>query len=318
MRRTLPLAVACLLAGAAAQAQVAAPSIVPALPTFFESPGLATAEFVTLNPAAIQWGGPTRIGVSHSDSKRDESGSHRDFGAQAGGFRLVFQNTAIAAETSRFYDRERNRKQNFETSSGAVSFKPFDWLAVGGGLGNGRRDEVVPPTDNTRKTQVSSYGASVRIGEMFFVGAAAGMDQLDKTDRSTTPATKTEEARPFQIYGVGIRRGGPVTFHIEYYTVHREPYEFGTAKKEDVTAGVGVAELNWAGVLVGYRGFALESKDTGSKEKTTGAQYTLGWAPASGFAILAHLITADVKDDSSGTAVTIKKETRSASVVYQF
>ena len=81
-----------------ANAQVAVPPVNPAMPDIAAPPGQVQAGFVTLNPAATQWGAPSRVGLGIVQAETGGEGQKTvDFEGRYVGLRLVGEIFSVAA-----------------------------------------------------------------------------------------------------------------------------------------------------------------------------------------------------------------------------
>jgi len=304
--RTLLLTPWLLAALAApALAQVAAPSLLPVNP-FVDAASYYTAlDFVTLNPAAMQWGAPSRIGAAALEVTRDEgTGSDLNFAGEAYGARGVWERFSLAAEASSVKDDEASFDYTQDTTFYGLAAQPFGWLALGASQYEAKIDDGGNATTDT----IGAYGVSLRLSEMFFVGYTSGRETLDSYQLTE------KVSRDVRAFGVGFRRGGSFNVHAEYYSFYRAPYKINGGYRAKDQADVGVLELGLGSLVAGYRAFRYENKS--DSEKSDGQQVSLAWAPASGFTLGAHLATSTDKNaDGSKKA---DEEVRTISVGWQF
>ena len=262
-----------------AEAQVAVPTIIPVSPSLNGSP----AGFVTPNPAAMQWGAPSRIGLGAGNGEiKPDAGETTEYRATFGGARLVGQRLSIAGEAVSLRDRSGPRDFAIDTGAGAVAARPMSPLVIGVGYAN--QDDRQGLIESTQTSL--SGGASYRLGEWLYVGGALGQDKLaikDKTDPLQT--YRFDGDRPFWLAGAGIRYGGRVRIHPEYYMVDRDPFEENGTKFSEVKAQAGVAEIGLGPLALGFRAAHNEERSIGSHIKTDAQVYDVAWAPMLGLAI---------------------------------
>ncbi len=276
------LLAALLLAGAgSAQAQVAAPSLVP-------------FGFVTENPAVMQWGAPSRVGVAYGQFQQTLDppvGPALNDTLYSAGIRLVGNYLSAAVDgTHTETSGVASFTANSDTLNGALGVRLGPMVTFGVAQ-NSRTVKVTgDPSPESDQVDAPGIGVSVRLGEWFFLGAGEAREYLSQTVTGVTPGTLTTY-RDIEKYGIGIRTGTTVLMHLEYYYIGRTNYNdpilpntiFFSGKE---TQGVGVAEFIFGPILVGYR---QSHVDRNSGEPTTDLQVAdLGWAPRLGLSVTLH------------------------------
>lgn len=170
------LGLACWLGWAwPAAGQVAAPSLTP-------------FSFVTENPAAMQWGSPSRIGAGYSQGQsvtNPASPDHDNFSGQEGGARLVGSLFSLALDASQLQsdNKPNNNQSEFtNTARGALGVRLGKHVA----LGIGQADEQIQSPGASAPTRVTlqtpQYGVSLRLDEWFFLGGALGTESYKFED----------------------------------------------------------------------------------------------------------------------------------------
>jgi hypothetical protein len=300
-----------------AAAQVAAPSLVP-------------FTFTTENPAAIQWGGPSRIGIGAGQQQVTASSGFTDnpnYTASGAGVRLVGERFSVSADTVRF-DRVHKpatvptgETDNSEDDNGAIAAKLGSHLALG--LGHSvNEQQSAGAIQPTRIREITSQaGLSLRLGEWFFLGGSTGRDVVNYKDFATA-TNDFHTQRDVTKYGVGIRTGGAVLTHLEYYVVDKQKYadrtspllvaaNFGSGHE---TSRTGVAEFNFRGLLLGYSTTHTEL-DTGGPTVDSDIA-DIGWAPYTGLTVVAHAQVSKFKSPSP--AFTLTGSLYAVTVTYLF
>jgi hypothetical protein len=158
---------------------------------------------------------------------------------------------------------------------------------------------------------IPQAGLTIRLGEWLFLGGAAGQDTQKHTDLFA-PANNFKATRDVTKYGAGIRTGGAVATHLEYYVVEYDKYAkknlpaFTSSGRQ--TADTAVAEFNIKGVLLGY---AVTHTVLDSNQPTVdSARLDLGWAPFSDWSVVARGEFATLKmPQAAATAFGIDKFT---------
>ena len=95
-----------------AQAQVAVPGFTSGAPRVLMPGGIipSRATFTTPNPAAMQWGAPSRAGIGQIDGTRENkiNDSTSDITGVYGGLRYVADKGSIAVESTRLESTSSN------------------------------------------------------------------------------------------------------------------------------------------------------------------------------------------------------------------
>lgn len=279
MQRPLVLALLFLIGLAApATAQVAAPALTP-------------FSFVTENPAAMQWGTPSRIGAGLTTGQtvtNPVSPSHDNGSGVDGGLRLVGARFSIAAEAGELQSDNKpnnNQAEYQNTARGALGVRLGDHLALGIGQSNEESQGagIMAPTRVTLATP--QFGASIRLGEWFFLGGALGTDYIKFEDQANAK-NDFSTTRNVYKYGVGIRTAGSIRTHLEYYVVDRSRFTESSLPGGRDNARTGVAEFNFGGFLIGYATTHVE-RDQG-QPTTDIDRGDIGYAPFAGLTIVAR------------------------------
>jgi hypothetical protein len=280
---------AAILWAAAAQAQVAVPSIVPGI-------------YATENPAAIKWGAPTSVGMGYleSSSQRSQTGSTYGFSGASAGLRWVSERYAVAGEQTTLDSYQvPGFKEKTSSASGQVAVQLGSSFAIGGGMDSRNLDGLdisalggiynrayVPAGHLARDTsQEGGGGISWRMGDTFFVGASGGRERFTVLDQ-TSGAFVLDGSRDVVKAGIGYRRGGRVLTHVEVYSIQRQDFAPpGGTPFGGSTLTAGVLEFNFSGLLVAYTTKGATATD---QSTTTTSSYDIGLAGTRGLTFVAH------------------------------
>jgi hypothetical protein len=273
---------ALLLPGTAAVAQVAAPNL---------NPGalLQTAQ----NPGVLQWSGPSRVSVGYLDGyTRTYSavGALLSDVSVAGPFfqaRAVGEVFSAGAEQLRLSVSPVPGSGDYTQTQLAVAMGLGDAIAVGIG-----QDGVVDDTAAvTREDTLAIAGVAVRAGGRYYAGVAAGSETHQETPY-------LEAKRDVLRFGVGYHtRTQTDGFHAEVFHHTR-----AARSKENPPAAPVVEDEQKGDVLVVewvvsqfYLGLALNNERVtnatvpGSSFDEERRIFALGWVPAQGLAVVAHM-----------------------------
>ncbi|HUJ76290.1 MAG TPA: hypothetical protein VL359_15615, partial [bacterium] len=172
-------------------------------------------------------------------------------------------------------------------------------------------------TTATRTDDTAVLGLSLRFAETIFVGATAGKDYAAFED----PAAGAFNFRTYQDvyqYGIGLRQGGSVLIHLEAYLQDRREFNDPEALSGKEQSTVGLAEINFANVLLGYR--QSETTRDNNLPTTDLTVYEFGVQPRQGLAIT---LRGEVNQDKYGTGglyphTTQTKSTYALAITYQY
>jgi len=296
-----------------AAAQVAVSPLAPIAPIVNGNPGRISAGFVLLNPAAQQWGAPSRVGIGFLDGETDvlKQGTY-DYDGRLAGMRLVGMRFSLALEQLEIDGIDTAALQNltFKQSNAALSMRLFDPLSLG--VGYGKQSYQSGTASQTVTT--GTLGGSLRIGEWLYLGVAGGEDTRDYED-SSLPYSATDD-RNFSLYGIGLRSGGTFSYHVEWFGSDMEAYNLGDTKTRKLTSGTGVLEIGLWNFVLGGRVAQVEEDREGSNYKTEARIYDFAWAPFRGLTIGARYEVTQEMDEGTGTES--ENEIRGITVGWQF
>jgi len=310
MMRTLTaliVALATVCIAAAAQAQVAAPSLVPAAPSVIDPVRVPDANFTTSNPAAMQWSTTGRMGFGQIRSQRDVPPPAEDesWDGYHVGLRWLGESWGLGLERVSLNRNEPNADLNTQATNVAISLGVNDLITIGGALDNGERDNGFRDeiTGNT-------LGVSLRFQEQFFFGAAFGNDRLEHTN-----GTDYDDSRGVSRFGIGMRTEGEVMWHLEYNWSDKDSWDTpGGGNVGGESATQAVIEANVSTIVLGARFHNIKYTDA---DETVDAQvFDVGWAPESGLSVIGHLEQTTIEDDNTGDTTDISST--AISVAYLF
>jgi hypothetical protein len=301
------------LSGAPAHAQVAVPSLVPSAPRIgdpvFDVP---TVSFVTPNPAAMQWGSPSKWGGGQIRSERQQTlpappSPIDEFSGLYIGFRKVEKTITFAAELLELSDDTNvPRTADWDVLDGAVAFQSGDSIAFGVGMD---RTSTTTGTGNSLEFNTISLGMSIEVQSNVFIGFAIGTEDISSTFNG-------DDDRSVQKYGVAYRKGGAINTHFELYAVERDEADNFANEFTDVSTIVGVAEFNISNLLLAASISQTERDRIGIESATV--TFDLGWAPKNGLAVMFHQEQTTTEDVNAVVTTEFETDTTAISIAFQF
>jgi len=314
MRRIPVILAALVMIAGTAQAQVAAPSLVPTAPRVLDPTSVpAEANFTPANPAAMQWGAPSRVGIGTLRSRLTSDAPNTDdltYQGNYGGARLVGESLSLGAEVASISEVESTFALDNSSANAALAAQFGGWMAFGVGYAS----NTIEFGNSTDESTTPSGGVSLRLGESFFVGGALGEQSLSHSDDDPL-SPDFEASRRVEWYGVGFRTGGDVLFHAEINVENRRHYEINGRESGGYRVQQGVLELNVWNILLAARAGSVDTKIKG-KSPLGYTAADIGWAPLQGLALMLHVER--LQDDDTASGYTDTFETTAASVAYQF
>jgi len=304
MKRTLWLVCAAvLLAAGTAEAQVAAPELTPAAPRYYRANDLGTnsATITADNPAALQWGGPSRaaFGLIKLDTQPTGAADQK-YNGYFVGYRGVNDGWAFGLEHLDVKQDASGSLHETE-SSGHLSYQILKGLALGAGLDRGVGDTGAGDTKVLDKT----LGLSVNLGETFYLGYAAGQDDLDNS-------TGVSATRSTAMIGVALRLKGAWNWHIAYDKLAKGDFDNGVGGGFDLTTFT--LQVGLGNLLLGAQSVKRDPKGGGSEFKAT--VIDVGWVPEKGLTLSGRLSNGE--NTAGGGTITEKDRMLAAVVGYQF
>lgn len=305
-----------------AQAQVATPELAPAGLRVYDSrfPISPMINIVPENPAAMQWGAPSRIGVGLLDGNKSDAfdGVSSSYDGNFGGFRWVRQRFSLGAETGgftvEFPGAPPLARLEKKQSSFALAFSWPESLAIGLATHKWTDDTLSPPGGQRDTLEFSSWtaGLSWRLGETFFVAGAFGQEDFQRT----FPAVPGTEGRDHYMAGLGLRGGGTLIWRLEVDTFHhddfKDPVNMGFAPGYDLNQFS--AEGILGGWLLGGAAYDLKGLQP-MAPSISGYSLDVGYAPLTGLTLTWRYEHSE--KNAGGTPIS-KEELNNAVVTWQF
>ncbi len=288
------------LAGAA-QAQVAAPRLNPAaIESFIVTPNRLNKPF---NPAVLPWSGSSRIGAALTDLEAvDTIGGVSTLGAEGDGKmvhgRFVGENFAIAGEVYQMDLGFQGSSADFEGAMIAAALQFGGVVAVGASRQNA---EFIDPTSTSSET-LTLIGATLRIGEAFYFGAASGDETFEQGGG--------EADRSVSQFGVAYHtRDGESGVHLEVFRQMVDLIDDPVAgiTEDEVESDAFTVEFIFSNILLGLEAIMSEATDNAGvlQEETDLITVSLGWAPEEGLSIVASLMNEEQMDVTTGDITDI-------------
>jgi hypothetical protein len=318
---------AFMAAAGIASAQIAAPSLNPT-PTMSLQPLQTPSPFIKflptpVNPAVLPWDGPSRIGVTYGTAKVDSllpvdpalKGKASGVLAEAVGetFAAAIQLNTMTQD----YD-PAIVTGTFETKVQRIGLAAQFGKRISVGLGR----ETVGTTDTSFPTAIdqedtlTTGGITVRLGEMFYLGAASGSETIK--DKQLGQEVKRNALQ----YGLAfLARDKERGAHIEIYHAQRPARLFpnaAPAAAENSVNGVTV-EFMVARILLGYATQKDKTKDDVGVplEINSVTTVTLGYDMAPGLALVVSRYGGENQNAGSGV-VNFKNRGLNAGAAWQF
>jgi hypothetical protein len=279
------LLIPALLLATSAQAQVAAPDFLPAAPRYFLSfaPLINGTTLTPDNPAAQQWGGPSRI-VLGTMRLAETVGTTVDYSGSYGGGRLVRPGWSAGVD----YSDAKGPSQHERTAGLSLSGLLGDSLAVGYGYES--YQEVIG-ADHFKD---NALGLSWRLGKSFYLGAGASASSYENglitADRKTT------------MYGAALRTEGDTRWYIAYDVLDKDDFSNGVlfGVKESTAA----LQAAFGGLVIGASQIKIDVKGSGAT--ATEKFFDIGWVPPKGgVSVVLHSMNGSTSAGQSGKGTNL-------------
>ena len=308
-KRMLTLA-AMLLAAAAAQAQVAGPTLVPAAPRILDPQAWTpNSSFTAENPAAMMWAPHQRFGggqISSSDTDVTVVPNQElKYTGNYAGFEKITKEVAIGLEMVRL-NSSAVPADEIAATNGALATTIFPDTSMGFAMNHSKY------TSGTNTDIINSpmMGVSYIKGG-FVLGFAFGSDEV----RSFNNTIETDYVRPIRMFGLGFYRDSGFLLHIEANRISRSA--FGPIPGSDSSLDSFVVEGNVANIHVGYTLSVM--RDNAGFDRSTFNIIDIGYAKMDGFAVLYHLEKGTRSQTAGGVSTeTDTYDTSSVSIALHF
>lgn len=311
MRTLLIFMLAVWIYAATATAQIAAPRLDP-----------NTLEtFGPLNPATMSFSGSSRVGIGLLDIVFDATtgGVTSTFAEGEGKFlgfgRFVGETFSIGAESITFDitipDGSGDTAESNSTYVGA-SLVFGDFISIGVGQQDSEFITRVAGgiASHTEEESLPLVGVSLKFGEAFYLGLAAGTGTF--TDTLVFLGTTTIDGGDRSVTRLGAAyhfRDDDSGLHLELSReakdgINNTATGFTVDEKETTTI---LLEAVFSNILVGVEKISGEATNPSTgvvSTETDGTTFTLGWVPVEGFSISISVGTEDETDPSTGDVFT--------------
>lgn len=297
---------AAVLAAGVAHAQVAVPELAPAAPRYYDAGtlGFNSATLTADNPAALQWGMPSRVAFGLIElEEQTTAGTTRtsEFSGNYVGGRGVWEGWALGAEHLAV-DEDAPGEGEETATSVHLAFRVLDALALGAGV------DQAEASSGTASNEIDSttFGAAVNVDDQFYVGYALSQDTFE--DSAGTSAD-----RDASMLGFGVRIESDWRWHFAYDVLDKDPFDdpnpFGGFEATTLTGQVLAGEL-----LVGVQRVEVDDADGGDAFEAT--VFDVGWVPESGLTLTGRLADGETTAGAGGVQRT--HDHLSVSVGYLF
>lgn len=300
-----------------AQAQVALPRIIPGAPRILNTrfPIEVSNSIVPENPAALQWGGPSRIGggaivgvSSHAVPQLEG-----DISGQFAGFRLVGESIALAGEMTEIsLESDFGFPVEKSATTLAVSFRFPDSYAWGYSTTSSEMSVFDLVETTTVEFDKTLIGISLRLSDEWYIGAAAGTEEAILA----LPSPNDNLKRDIIMSGIGFRHIGSVIWHLEFSVADFDEFQDQTGTlSSGYVIRQGVLEMIYWNLLFSYTSYNLKGSGTRADETIEGFTVDFGYAPFSGLAFTGRFERSTY--EVSGFEVAVE-ETNAIVVTLQF
>lgn len=269
---------------------MAIPRLVPASPNISDPNSNApTSSFVPANPAAIQWGMPTRWGIGQIMATRGETvpppdttegiDNTKEFGGLYVGGRSFSKKFSVAGELMELSDdpKEFPLEADWDVLRAGVAFLSGDSVTFGAGMDRVSNIQGYNPVDY----DTTILGITFQLSQTYYLGLAMGTEKISH-------ASIGESDRAVRKYGIAYSKGQGKS-HIEYYIIEKTaPEEFSDQADSfsDVKTNGVVAETILGKFYIGA-GASLTNKDLAGVTLTQ-LSFDVGWAAKRGLSLLYH------------------------------
>jgi hypothetical protein len=118
------------------------------------------------------------------------------------------------------------------------------------------------------------------------------------------------------MFGAGIRVGGRLRAHLEWYRVDRDEFEDSGGGFSDLQFQAGVLEIGLGALVLGFKAISVDQDLNGRRYKSDVRVYDVALAPLLGLAIGVHVERSAEEDE--GTGVESIDRLTALTLAYQF
>ena len=287
-----------ILSPVPSMAQVATPGFAPAAPVVLEPDGLvgSSATITPANPAAMQWGAPSRAALGQFEAQRTipgNSNTEKYQGAFAG-LRIVTERWSFALEALTQADRENSFEFEETVQEAAGALKLAGFITIGAQLGISAITDGVDTLDGQTRT----WGAGIRLGELFYLGGGL---QAETVDIVTDTLEATLE-RENTFYGVALRSGGKgFLYRLEVARNIAPNFTYKGSDFGGLQQDQAALEFNLGGFLLGFTAHQIEENNQG--DSVEAQTVDIGFASQGGLNFTGR-VTQTARVDANGDSVS--------------
>lgn len=299
----LALAAGMLVAAGAASAQVAAPRLTP----------VAIESDSPINPAVLSWAHNSILAGAYVDASVEVTPSGGTAQEAASGSGLMLQGRYVGemfAVGGEAFDVENDVEPAI---GGGTQESRSSWVGLsaqfGGvlslGVGQQRIEQTVSGNtggDNARETTLPMAGISVRLAEVFYIGAAMGDQTFSFEEPNAFPPSPAsgEAERGVTRLGVGFAmRDGSSGVHLEVYREEVDEIVEPTWSRGKLESDGLTAEVVFADMLLAVEQLKEDRFRSGSgqvSETREQSTVSIGWVPLEGLTLVAAIGETEFED----------------------
>lgn len=339
--RTFLVSLLLLSLGAlSALAQVAAPTLLPGTVRMqdpqrwsrlfvaeFDITDGPVLTFLPVNPAAMQWSRSSEIGLGkvQADNSDTVGGVPSEVGYEGtfGGLRWVGEYVSLGAEllswsgSSAIAADHKQKRSNL-----SAAFQLFDVMALGAGQTTLTEQFVFDPSGSNNPIETDwklpSYGISLRLGSVFYVGYSAGEETSDFRNPNN-PGNNFILKRNTQAYGIAYMSESKEPWHLEVHHTSKDAKFDGVNFLDLEEHTVGVIEGQFGSAILGLisdDGTVKREQPAPFEESVRSLQLTAAWVTQGGWTLTVHLEKTKIAD----TPNTFERQvdTKALSAGYRF